>query len=56
MGIINNDRVKQTADESPAMGKTQTHKVPTHEGSLLGSPTKAGETEGNMPADKEAQS
>lgn len=50
MSIINNDRVKQTSQKPNArVGDNQDDRVPTHEGSLLGEPKKAGETEGKTP-------
>jgi hypothetical protein len=42
MGIINNKRVAQNAQEpSKRVGSGQTNRVPSHEGSQLGSPSKA---------------
>ena len=55
MSIINNKRVAQTAKNPGKMGRGQNQTVPTHEGSMLGEPTVAQETDAAMPADKQAQ-
>ena len=50
MGIINNKRVMQTPQKPKArVGDNQATRVPTHEGSLLGTPKKAGDTVGKTP-------
>ena len=38
------------------VGDNQAERIPTHEGSMLGSPTAAGNTAASMPSDKQAQS
>lgn len=49
MSTINNDRVKQDAQEPNArVGDNQADRVPTHEGSQLESPKVAGEVEGGI--------
>ena len=50
MSTINNKRVAQTPQKPSArVGDNQSPRVPTHEGSLLGSPKKAGvKTGGNI--------
>lgn len=47
---------EQKAQAPRPVGSGQNPQVPTHEGSQLGSPAKAGVRVGQMPADKEAQS
>ena len=50
------DREEQKAQEPNARtGDGQSPRVPTHEGSDLGTPKTAGNTETSMPTDKEAQ-
>jgi len=50
MGIINNKRVMQTPQKPAArVGKNQSPRVPTHEGSQLGSPKTAGNSTGRTP-------
>jgi len=50
MSIINNKRVMQTPQKPSARtGDNQAERVPTHEGSQLGSPKKAGDTVGKTP-------
>ena len=50
------EREKQTPQKpNNRVGTGQPERVPTHEGSMLGTPVVAGETTGSMPSDKEAQ-
>lgn len=54
---ITDPKDQQKAQEPSARnGDNQGERVPTHEGSQLGSPTTAGETTKAMPKDSEAQS
>jgi len=56
MSKIKIDREEQKAQEpSKRVGSGQSPRVPTHEGSQLGTPKTAGDTTTKMPADKEAQ-